>query len=243
MEAELIAYIEDYLDGKSSKEELEKQAAQFEVEDLEKEIEWVRDSRLAIEMAGLREELKGIDFSATEEKKKIRSMKLWRPLMAIAAAFLLLLVVYLGIQPSENENQLYAQYEYKVPGLPMLMSQSENYLLYDALTYYGEENYAEAARRLTDIQTQFVDNDTLLFYLGASLQYEGRVEDARKPLEKLGQMPSSFGEQADWLLVLGSIKEDDIELAQKYLKPILENKDHAFHTQAMKLSQDVKDRK
>lgn len=242
MEAEQIQHIEDYLDGRMDRKKLASYFSELKTDELEQEIEWVRNARLAVEMNGLRTQLKEVFETEHKETPIVRRMKLWRPVLAIAAALAILLAIYLGLNSRSTTPSLYASYAYKAPNLPMLMSQSENYTLYDALTFYGEGNFEEASRRLMKVKEGQEANDTVNFYLGASLLYEGKSAESKAFLEDNSLENSSFQAQAAWLLVLAYLKEENYPKTREYLQPILEDQTHPFYNQALQLMKDVEGR-
>jgi tetratricopeptide (TPR) repeat protein len=236
MKAELIEHIEDFLDGRITRAALEEKADMLGTEDLEENIQWVEDSRTAVEAAGLREQLNEI-LPATR-KAKVISLRSLRPVLAVAASVLLLVVAYFGLRGGEN-SRLYKQYAYVDPGLPVLMSQSEDYLLYNALTYYNEENYEVAIEELTKIKDQYAGNDTLSYFLAASLLYEGRTEEARTLFDEVVlQGNSGFKERAEWLQILCAVKEKDIAAGKVLLEQVLNNPEHEFYQKALALQND-----
>jgi len=227
MNTELMEYIEDYLEGRINREELDRKAGEMEeVKDLDEKIQWFRDSQTAIEVAGLRDQLKGV----------LRSI---RTVLAAAASVLIIVVAYWGLNRFQQPG-LYSKYEYVDPGLPVLMSQSEQHQLYDALTYYGEGNYAVAEEKLSDIQAQFAGNDTLYYYLGASRLYQGKTEAARQTLQQvLQQEDSGFAERAEWLMVLSALKDKNREQAKALVQKILDNPEHEFFERAEQLQEEL----
>jgi len=233
MNAELMEHIEHYLDGQISRKELQRIAQSMGVEDLGAEIQWVVNTRTAIEAAGLREQLRE---ALPRPQNKVRRL---RTFLAIAASLLVLALTYWGIT-RETGSSLYLQYEYVDPGLPVLMSQSENHRLYDAMTYYGEGNYAVAAEKLRQLRREAPANDTITYYLGASSLYQGQTTDARQSLEKVLELGNSeFEARAQWLLVLTELKTQNIEATKSRLKSILGNPEHEFHAQAERLNNEL----
>jgi hypothetical protein len=239
MKSEFIEHIEDYLEGTLSREELERQANELGVADLDQEIAWLRDSRIAIEAAGLRTQLKETLAQAQAPKTKIRRFFPSQLILTLAAGLALLLVVYLSFR-NPAQPDLYAQYEYVDPGLPILMSQSEDYLLFDALTYFGEENYEVAAEKLQAIEDAYPQSDTLAYYLGASYLYLGKSDLARPALQRvLAQDQSRFRQKAEWLLVLTALKEEKSAEVSGRLQDILTIPEHEFANQAQALARDL----
>jgi len=240
MNTELMEYIEDYLEGRINREELDRKAGEMEeVKDLDEKIQWFRDSQTAIEVAGLRDQLKGVLPKAEQKKTKVRRLRSIRTVLAAAASVLIIVVAYWGLNRFQQPG-LYSKYEYVDPGLPVLMSQSEQHQLYDALTYYGEGNYAVAEEKLSDIQAQFAGNDTLYYYLGASRLYQGKTEAARQTLQQvLQQEDSGFAERAEWLMVLSALKDKNREQAKALVQKILDNPEHEFFERAEQLQEEL----
>jgi hypothetical protein len=235
MNADLLERIEAYLDGRIDRETLEQSATAAGATDLDREIEWLRDSRTAIEAAGLREQLRHtLPATAAPTVRRLRPS---RTLLAIAASLLVLVVAALWWLNQPATPALYAEYEYIDPGLPVLMSQSEDYELYDALTYYGEGNYAVAAEKLRGLTGSPADSDTLRFYLGASLLYQGRPEAAQTEFERILAAPDAeFKPRAQWLSVLAALRREDYATARRRLTPILSTPGHPFAEAARNLA-------
>ena len=239
MTAEFIEHIEDFLNGKLSRQELEQMAAEQGITNLDEEIQWLEDSILGIQAAGLREQLKEVLPKPQQKKGRIRSLKGRTWIMTIAASLLLIVVAYFGLLRGDNPG-LYAQFEYVDPGLPVLMSQSEDHLLYDAMSYYGEGNYAVAEEKLLQIQEDYKGNDTILYYLGASQLYQGKIPLANNQLQQIANNQNSrFQQRAEWLLVLATLKSKSTEETQQLLKLILEDEKHDFYQKAQELQQKL----
>ena len=173
MKKEILEHIEAYLNGEIDRSELDKRADALSEEAIDEKIEWFRNSRTAIETVGLREQLQQVVSDSRQSETKSATIRSIRWKWAVAASILIVAIAYIGINQL-REPSLYAQYEYVDPGLPVLMSQSKDHLLYDAMTYYGEENYEVTIDKLRAIQDQYPGNDTISFYLGASLLYSDR---------------------------------------------------------------------
>jgi len=239
MTAALIAKIEAFLEGRLSKDALHAQAELEGVTNIDEEIKWFQDSQVAIEAAGLRDQLQEALSQPEEKKGIIRQLGPLRTGFAIAASILLLVVVYWGMQ-SEQSTSLYATYEYVDPGLPVLMSQSDQHQLYDALSYYSEENYTVAAQKLRLLLEAGTKSDTISYYLGASLLYQGKPEEAVPPLTTLSEDSASpFHLRAQWLLVLAALKENQLAEAQQLLPIIVENQTHPFFEKAKQLQLEL----
>ena len=241
MNTTLMEHIESYLDGNIDRTKLEELVAPEEIATLDENIDWFKRSKLAVEAAGLQEQLKEI-VSQEEEKKQetkvISINKSYQTWYWAAASVVILVAAFFGIY--NNQANLYDQHLYKDPGLPVLMSQSDQYQLYDAMSYYSEGNYEVAAQKLTVLGKTPNASDTISYYLGASLLYQGKVDEAITNLEKVQNIASSeFKEKADWLLILAHLKEEKIEVVKSDLSKIITNKEHQFYNEAIKLESNL----
>ena len=242
MNITLMEHIESYLDGNINRTELEELVEPEEIATLDENIDWFKRSKLAVEVAGLQEQLKEI-VSQEEEKKEetkvISTKQNYRTWYWAAASVVILVAAFFGIY--NNQGNLYDQHLYTDPGLPVLMSQSDQYQLYDAMSYYSEGNYKVAAQKLTALGKASEASDTVSYYLGASLLYQGKVDEAIINLEKVQNITSSsFKEKSDWLLVLANLKDEKIEEVKSDLSKILSNKEHQFYNEATKLESNLK---
>ncbi len=231
--------IEAFLDGAISKAELQQQADALGETDLDEKVEWFRNTQTAIEAAGLRNQLQDILPKPQHREARVVNLSSKRWVWAAAASVLLLVVGYWGVTQFSSPG-LYAEYEYVDPGLPVLMSQSDDYQLYDALTYYGEGNYAVAEQKLLEIKAQYPESDTLAYYLGASQLYQGKTGAAVQSLQKVAAANDSrFVQRAEWLLVLAALKEEDKARAKQLLQAILTTPDHEFRQKAQDLQKEL----
>jgi hypothetical protein len=235
MTAEVLEKIEEFLAGRIDREELQAVADRHEVTDLDAEIAWLRDSQVAIEAAGLRDQLR--ETLPAAPRANVRRLRPRRLLLAIAASALVLVAAALWLWRDDRPGGgLYADYEFVDPGLPVLMSQSDQYALYDALTYYGEGNYPVAIEKLRALQAAGAGSDTLQYYLGASLLYAGEPAAARTALDPVRTAPTSaFAKRAQWLWVLAALREGDRSLAAPVLEAIVADPQHPFRAEAQRL--------
>ena len=239
MNAFWIEQVEAYLEGQISRADLQAIAEREGIEDVEQEIAWLRDSQLAIEAVGLKEQLDHILPKAAAREPQVRSLRLSRTLLAVAAGILVLVIAFFAIN-QETAPDLYAEYEYLDPGPPVLMSQSEEHLFYDAMTYYGEENYSVAATKLQGLLQASPNNDTIAYYLGASQLYLNQAADAQISLQQVvTDSTSEFQSKAQWLQVLCALRMDQFDAVQQKLTPILTNPEHPFFARASQLQESI----
>lgn len=240
MTTDLLEQIEAYIEGNISRAELEAAAAEVEGINLEEEIKWFKNSQLAVEAAGLRNQLTDILPRPEKKEAKIIGFRRRYQILAVAASVLLVVVAYFGFVRNNPGNDLYAQYEFVDPGLPVLMSQSDKYALYDAMTYYSEADYATAEEKLIALLNDQQSNDTILYYLGASQLYQGKIEQAKANLDKvINQKESNYTQKADWLVILATLKEKDQEGVLPLIDLILSNPNHEFYNKAVALKKDL----
>ncbi len=241
MNVEDIQKIDEYIQGEITFDELSAYAQTHNLEDLEEKIAWVRRAGIAVEAQGVRDQIQQImsradEVSTAKQTGRVISMKPPKWIIGIAASALIVLAGYLVFFGENNYDNQFAAYEYVDPGLPVVMSQSDNYALYDALSYFGEENYKVSIEKLSAMQAEGADTDTISFYLGASLLYEDQPESAQRQLQNVLDTPSSkFTEKAEWLLVMCALKSDDVPGAKSHLNSIVNQTDHSFHGKAKEL--------
>lgn len=238
MSSDQFERIERFLDGEISRKELAEQLSDVSSAALEEEIALIKSMRIAVESAGLREQLAASLPQTATKQAKVRSLRSWRRGLAIAASVLVLILAYV-FWPNPAAEGLYAQYEYIDPGVPVLMSQSNQHAMYDALTYYSEADYATAISKLSDLQTQGINNDTISYYLGASYLYQEQATAAIRSLAHLTTEDGSFRDRAEWLTVLAALQLEDMDQVRNLLPSILTDETHPFHTQAQLLQADL----
>lgn len=245
MEPQLIEKIESYLSGELKKDQLEKYAAEHNIKDLDQEIEWVENAQLAIEANGIKLQLSEVIKSAQKDDAKIKPLNKTFSLgrltsLSIAAAVALLFGVLFLFKPG-NTDKLYSKYEFVDPGLPVLMSETNRFEMYEALSYYSEQNYPETIKRLSNLQSGGSYNDTIEFYLGVANLYENNINESLPLIEKVSEDENSiFQERAEWLLVLANLKTGDKMKTKSLLQPIISDSDHPFYKQALALEADLK---
>jgi len=238
MKQQHIEKIEAYLQSEITRAELQRYAEQEGITDLDENIEWVQNTILAVEAEGLREQLKLILPKEEKREAKVRRLSFIKWISGIAASLLLLFVAYWGMNTNGTATNAYAQYEYQEPGLPVTMSQSDNYALYDALTYFGEANYGKTIEKLEAIAGE--NSDTVSYYLGASYYYEANYESAIQNLSHAKMSGSAFAQEADWLLVMSYLKDDNKAEAEMLLNKLIDNTSHKFYQRAKELKANIK---
>jgi hypothetical protein len=243
MKTELIEKIEEYIQGHLSYAELSAFAAFENVDDLDEKIEWLKNIKTAVGVDGLRTQLQQL---LSEDKKTERSksrtiiMKPARWAIGIAASVLIVVVGYWSMMQHNGKNSDWKNFSFIDPGLPVTMSQTDNYALYDALTYYGEENYKTTIEKLEELQLLGITSDTISYYLGASQYYNGEYQQAASTLLEIADNESSyFQDRAQWLLVFCDLEREQFSEAKIKLQTILNDADHMFYEKAEKLNKTL----
>lgn len=238
MNSDQFEQIERFLDGEITRRELEERLQDVNPAELDAEITALQNMRIAVEAAGLKDQLTAALPKATSQPAKVRRLVSWRQGLAIAASVLVLVTAYF-FWPNSGEDNLYAKYEYIDPGLPVLMSQSDDHIMYDALTYYNEEDFATAISKLSAVQKQGLNNDTITYYLAASYLYERQADNAIENLAALTTGSGPFQARAEWLSVLAALQLENMEKVRQLLSTILANENHPFHSSAQQLQADL----
>jgi len=243
MDVVWLEKLEAFLEGEITRADLERVAKLTGVDNIDQEINWFQNSQLAIETSGVRNQLEGLFSDAEHVPEKKRAVSFVRPLLALAAIGLVVVLGY-WVSSLNYEPQLYSKYLYVDPGMPILMSQSDEYHLNDAMTYYSEENYAVAIEKLGKLLPAQPTNDTIQYFLGASYLYENHIDQAIDELTIVSQDSNSiFKAKAEWLLVMTALRRDDMDKVHELLDPILSHVDHPYIDQAMLLSQELSNAK
>lgn len=209
--------IEAYLLGKLTNEEKE----QFEIEinenkDLANQVKIVHATLIGIQEYALQEKIKSWDVST--KKGWIFQFNTWK-VVSIAAS--LLMIVTLGIwwytQPNATD-QLYARYYEQDPGLPTMMSHTQNYDLDKIMIDYKSEKYSKALRSWEKMLVDHPDNDTIQYFMGCAHLALGNTGDALVFLSHVvSQGEGVFYRDANWYLGLTLLKLRRDDAAQKYL--------------------------
>lgn len=168
---------------------------------LRAELELERENIQAVELGGLTSTLRSIasDLQATERAKGTG----WGRFMAYAAsiAVLLMVTIWWFGRPPINE-RLFADHFTPEPGLPVTMGATDDPAFADAMVYYKEGLYAEAAARWMPLLEKEPTNDTLLFYTAMVDIVTDHGTSAVTKLNTVAQGTSIFQSRARWYLFL-----------------------------------------
>ena len=134
----------------------------------------------AIEEAGLRLAMdhfhEGVQDDAKERRLSTASRTVYR--MAAAIAVLMTLGgIWYFYYPNANE-RLFAAYYTPDPGLPTVMGNSDNYMFYEAMVDYKQEDYGTALQKWKGLLPGKMDNDTLNYFMGSAHLAKGEADKA-----------------------------------------------------------------
>ncbi len=237
MEPELIEKIESYLNDQIDRSELDQYASQYDIADLDREVQWVKEMQLAIEAEGLNSQLSILLKERGNAEVPIQSGKISQMIpWSIAAALVLLFGIFFIMKPDRYE-KLYSKYEYTDAGLPILMSETEQYRLYDAMTYFSEGDYETALEKFRGMG---VENDTVQYYTALSLYYSGGEKEAIRIINQIAlDNYDVFHDKAQWILSLELLKEKEIGSLKHKLLSIIVDPDHEFREEAQSLIDEL----
>ena len=160
--------------------------------------------------------IEDIPAAATENQKSSGFFQ-WRK-FAAAAVILMAVAGFWWFDTPQNE-QLYSEYFTPDPGLPTVMSTSDNYDFYDAMVDYKQGKYIMAIEKWETLQSNNVKNDTLDYFLGVAYLAYKNQKNAIPFLEKSTQN-SDFPllNDAYYYLGLAYLKDGNIEKARANFK-------------------------
>lgn len=215
--------IEDYLLEKTTPEQTESIRQQIlSNEFFAEKVEIVRLTLLGIREQSLSEniskwhsEISEIPVIPLTAKKENHFRKY---LSAAAVLLLVIVAAWWSLMPSKEE-KLIAKYYKPDPGLPTVMSISDNYEFEKAMVDYKTKNYDAAIQTWQSILTQSPDSDTLNFFIGNAYLANNEAAKSISFLEKVTQDPKSiFQSEAYWYLGIAYLKEKKYQEAKSALE-------------------------
>lgn len=152
--------------------------------------------------------------------KETNNLKLNFKRLSIAAAVILgvTILAFLLLKPSEPE-VLFAKYFEPDPGLPTLMSQTndQEYQFQNGMVAYKQGDYDKALNNWEKLEDKNT-NDTIGYFIGVAKLADGDDEGAITYLLPLAEKESqSFSSETYHYLALAYLKNGQTELAKKYL--------------------------
>ncbi len=115
-------------------------------------------------------------------------------------------------------DRLFDEYFKPDPGLPTTMSTSDNFVFYDAMVNYKQEDYKTAIKKWEKLELKDPNNDTLTYFLGVANLANKNASEAITYLNKTVEISNSvFIEDAYYYLGMAYLKKENFALAKKNL--------------------------
>jgi len=211
--------IERFILGDMSAEEQQSFQKEMETDDeLQKSVLEQRELIKSVEAEGLKAELDSIHSELYDVNQGKRSPYLFFSIAASIAVLIGFSFWYFNLEESPSE--LYAEYSYTDPGLPVPMSATDSYDFYDAMVDYKTEDYQKAINKWTILLEAEPRNDTLNYYIGASYFNMNAFDQAESYLDNvLNSKKSNFIYKAQYMLFLAKLKSGNTEEVMN-LKPL-----------------------
>lgn len=219
---EFLETIERYYNGLMTKDE--KFAFEAELQQdamLKQEVEGIKALLFSIEKQSLKEKMNEfhedlpIQMVSETSTGKVRFFNFRN----IAAAVILFVVGNYWFFSASSNEKIYDNYFKPDPGLPTMMSTSDDYTFYDAMVNYKQGDYKTAISKWKKLEIKSPNNDTLVYFLGVAHLANNHIDEAISYLEKASATSNSvFMDDANYYLALAYLKKDKKEQAIKLLK-------------------------
>lgn len=211
--------IEHYLLGTLPKAQLQEFEDRMERDaQFRGEVVLQRKLMTAVELGSLGE------LSKNPKPPKIQRLQFNKPWL-VAAVFvgigLFSLLGYLLLRESNSDpsSDLYSAYFYPDPGLPVVMSSTDDYAFYDGMVSYKEGKYGEALAVWSGLPASKLDSDTLRYYRGVALLNLDKLDDAAAYLDLVvAEDQSEFRAKAGWYRALIYIRQNSPSQAIELLE-------------------------
>ncbi|MBW8244924.1 hypothetical protein K1F50_19110 [Muricauda oceani] len=191
----------------------------------------------AIEEAGLRLAMDHFHEGVQDDGKERRLSTASRTVYRMAAAIAVLMTlggIWYFYYPNDNE-RLFAAYYTPDPGLPTVMGNSDNYMFYEAMVDYKQEDYGTALQKWKGLLPGKMDNDTLNYFMGSAHLAKGEADKAISYFDRVLVHDSTpFRSEAAFYKGLAHLKMNEVREALKSLE-------HTSDDRARELAQKLKD--
>lgn len=220
---ELLETIERYYNDSMSKEErIEFESKLQQDATFKSQVEDIKALMAGIETQSLKEKLdefhKEIPFQMEVERPSSKVRFLHYRNIAAAVIIIFGLGSFWFFNGSSNE-RLYNSYFSPDPGLPTTMSNSENFVFFDAMVNYKQGDYQTAINKWEQLHQKEPKNDTLNYFLGVANLAESNTDEAIMFLNETASIQESvFHNDANYYLGLAYLKKSDKKNALKFLK-------------------------
>ncbi len=208
-ESELI---DNYLQGRLSKDELELIKAKLATDDVFKRKVILRRAVIAgINEAyadELKEKLRAHDRSL--EAKKFTVQFSWKMVAVFAGLLVIALTVLVGKYYFKTKS--FEKYDIAEIGIPNPMGEHDDLPLSNAMNQFKSGDYRIALQSFNDLLYVKPNNDTLFYYAGVSAYRSGEVKESIEYFKKIAQ-GSEYYTRANYRIGLSLWKNEQIDLA------------------------------
>jgi predicted Zn-dependent protease len=161
--------------------------------------------------------------------------------MLAAGLALILATVFLWLNQTPSNADLYAQYYEVYPNIEIPLERGNESQILEALQNYETGDYGFAAKGFEELVNEDSSNAAWVFYLATSQLESGEKEKARNNFQKvidLGQ--TKYLNPARWYLALTQISMNQTEEAEGLLKILIEE-DFGYKVRAEQLLNSISD--
>ncbi|MCB0462524.1 MAG: hypothetical protein R2816_09875 [Flavobacteriaceae bacterium] len=217
---ELLEFIERCLNKTATSEELQDFEYRLKNDpEFKTQVTEIKTLLFGIESQALKEKLDDFHKELTEEQdQKVVSIKFEHFRKIAVAAILVIALGSLWLFRGNANEKLYAKHFSPDPGLPTMMSETQNFEFYDAMVNYKQGEYQTALDKWQLLLQSKPQNDTLNYFIGVAKMANKQEKKAIEYLETVTLSETSvFKNEAYYYLGLAYLKTDNIELAKKNL--------------------------
>lgn len=189
-------------------------------QDLKTQFEDFKDLFSVIEETALKDTLDEFHSTvSTSDRGHVKSQKSRFYLIAASVTIFLLLGSFWFFNRQTPGEKIYTKYYTPDPGLPTVMSDTEDYEFYEAMVDYKQENYNTAISKWEELLKTKPENDTLNYFLGVSHLANKDLSNASFYLDKVKNAEASvFYKDANFYFGLLQFKAGDFDKAKEALR-------------------------
>jgi tetratricopeptide (TPR) repeat protein len=229
-----IELIEAYFDGTLSPEE----KAEFELRlvydsVLEEDFQMYKKIRTGfnrIKADQLRNRLRSFDGEIDKQSPNDRGRNSFWLFTGLAASLVIGIIVFRFLQNPADYDPNFIPVE---AGLPVKMGLKFDVEFNNAMTAFKAEDFPLASNGFSKLLATSPENDTCLFFLGASLLHQSEFPEAVDTFKKLALQPASaYFEKGQYYMALSLWANGDNEEAESVLKIIAGKAEHPFRQQS-----------
>ena len=183
-----------------------------EAEQVQFEADLARDEALRLEVGLQRQLLAAVESGSVnvdELPKRQRTLNGRYRWLAAAASVVLAVGIWYAALRQSPEEKLFAAYFVAPKGLVTPMTATDDYVFYDGMVDYKQENYRQAITKWSPLLQQRPENDTLHFFIGVAHLSAGDALKSIPYLEHTASVTeSAFNDEAWFYLGMAMLKID-----------------------------------